>query len=102
MARSGPTKSMFRSEYHQYSFGPARRPRRIHVAMPVGGFRKGRRDRRNERWLVLVRPSRCSGDDRGLRGGRDPMSSTLVNVPARAKRGEIIAIKTLISRVMET
>jgi sulfur-oxidizing protein SoxZ len=30
------------------------------------------------------------------------MSSTLVNVPARAKRGEIIAIKTLISHVMET
>ena len=30
------------------------------------------------------------------------MSSVLVNVPARAKRGEIIAIKTLISHEMET
>lgn len=30
------------------------------------------------------------------------MSSVLVNVPARAKRGEIIAIKTLISHIMET
>ena len=27
---------------------------------------------------------------------------TLINVPAKAKRGEIIAIKTLISHVMET
>jgi len=30
------------------------------------------------------------------------MSSALINVPARAKRGEIIAIKTLISHLMET
>jgi sulfur-oxidizing protein SoxZ len=28
--------------------------------------------------------------------------SALINVPARAKRGEIIAIKTLISHIMET
>ena len=27
---------------------------------------------------------------------------TLINVPAKAKRGEVIAIKTLISHVMET
>jgi len=30
------------------------------------------------------------------------MARTLINVPAKAKRGEIIAIKTLISHVMET
>ena len=30
------------------------------------------------------------------------MSSALVNVPARARRGEIIEIKTLVSHVMET
>ena len=30
------------------------------------------------------------------------MAQALVNVPARAKRGEIIEIKTLISHVMET
>jgi sulfur-oxidizing protein SoxZ len=30
------------------------------------------------------------------------MSSVLINIPARAKRGEIIAIKTLISHIMET
>ena len=30
------------------------------------------------------------------------MASALINVPARAKRGEIIEIKTLISHVMET
>ena len=30
------------------------------------------------------------------------MSSALVNVPARARRGEIIEIKTLASHVMET
>jgi sulfur-oxidizing protein SoxZ len=30
------------------------------------------------------------------------MASVLINVPARARRGEIIQIKTLISHVMET
>jgi sulfur-oxidizing protein SoxZ len=30
------------------------------------------------------------------------MASALINVPSRAKRGEIIEIKTLISHVMET
>ena len=30
------------------------------------------------------------------------MASALINVPARAKRGEIVEIKTLISHVMET
>ena len=30
------------------------------------------------------------------------MASVLINVPARAKRGEVIEIKTLISHVMET
>jgi len=30
------------------------------------------------------------------------MASTLINVPRRAKRGEIIEIKTLMSHIMET
>ena len=30
------------------------------------------------------------------------MSNVLVNVPARARRGEIVEIKTLVSHVMET
>jgi sulfur-oxidizing protein SoxZ len=30
------------------------------------------------------------------------MSSALINVPARAKRGEIVEIKTLMSHIMET
>ena len=30
------------------------------------------------------------------------MRSALINVPAKAKRGEVIAIRTLISHVMET
>ena len=30
------------------------------------------------------------------------MARTLINVPKKAKRGEVIAIKTLISHVMET
>jgi sulfur-oxidizing protein SoxZ len=30
------------------------------------------------------------------------MTSALINVPAKAKRGEVIAVKTLISHVMET
>ena len=30
------------------------------------------------------------------------MARTLINVPAKAKRGEIITIKTLISHIMET
>ena len=30
------------------------------------------------------------------------MARALINVPARAKRGEVIAVKTLISHIMET
>jgi sulfur-oxidizing protein SoxZ len=30
------------------------------------------------------------------------MASALINVPARAKRGEVVEIKTLVSHVMET
>ena len=39
---------------------------------------------------------------RRLPGGSDLMARALINVPAKAKRGEVIAIKTLISHEMET
>ena len=30
------------------------------------------------------------------------MARALINVPAKAKRGEVIAVKTLVSHIMET
>ena len=44
---------------------------------------------------------RCDRHIGGLRGGI-VMTRPLINVPARAKRGQVIEIKTLISHVMET
>ncbi len=37
-----------------------------------------------------------------LHRGGDLMASALINVPAKAKRGDIIEIKTLMSHIMET
>ena len=51
---------------------------------------------------VLVRQRRCRGDAGGLHRGGDLMPSALINVPAKAKRGDIIEIKTLMSHIMET
>ena len=45
---------------------------------------------------------RRRGDARGLHRGGDLMASALINVPEKAKRGEIIEIKTLMSHIMET
>ena len=57
---------------------------------------------RLSRRLVLVRQRRRRGDAGGLHRGGDLMASALINVPAKAKRGEIIEIKTLMSHIMET
>src|SRR6266404_4878244 len=45
---------------------------------------------------------RRRGDIGCLHRGGDLMASALINVPARAKRGDIIEIKTLMSHIMET
>ena len=60
------------------------------------------RHRRDERRLVLVGRDRGHRHARGLPGGAVIMARALINVPAKAKRGEIIEIKTLISHDMET
>src|SRR5204862_4408918 len=51
---------------------------------------------------VLVDQRRRHRDAGGLHRGGDLMPSALINVPAKAKRGDIIEIKTLMSHVMET
>ena len=60
-----------------------------------------RRDRRDERRLVLVRPGRRHRHARRLPGVQ-LMARTLINVPPKAKRGQVIEMKTLISHIMET
>ena len=52
--------------------------------------------------LVLVGQRRCRRDAGGLHRGGDLMPSALINVPAKAKRGDVIEIKTLMSHIMET
>ena len=62
-----------------------------------------RRHLRNVRRLVLVRHGRRDHHARRLPGGPGLMAArTLINVPPKAKRGEVIQIKTLISHIMET
>ena len=63
----------------------------------------GHRHLRNVRRLVLVRQGRRDHHARRLPGGSGLMAArTLINVPPKAKRGEVIQIKTLISHIMET
>src|SRR6201999_18232 len=52
--------------------------------------------------IVLVGQHRRRGDARSMHGRGDLMASTLINVPAKAKRGDVIEIKTLMSHIMET
>ena len=54
------------------------------------------------RRLVLVGQRRRRGDAGRLHRGGDLMASALINVPTKAKRGDIIEIKTLMSHIMET
>ena len=61
-----------------------------------------RRHRRAERRLVLVGLGRRHRHARRLPGEPRLMARALINVPPKAKRGEIIEIKTLISHIMET
>ena len=60
------------------------------------------RDRRDERRHVLVGHGRRHRHARRLPGGSSDGRAHLINVPPKAKRGEIIEIKTLISHAMET
>ena len=52
--------------------------------------------------LVLVGQGRRDRHARRLPGGLVMAARTLINVPPKAKRGEVIQIKTLISHIMET
>src|SRR5215213_6457352 len=61
---------------------------------PAGRQAKDRGDRAAVRRFVLVGQRRRCRHAGGLHGRGDLMTSALINVPARAKRGEIIEIKT--------
>ena len=80
----------------------ARRARARGDAHPPRRHADRRRDLRAERRLVLVRARRRRRDARRVPGGGLAVASALVNVPARARRGEVIEIKTLVSHPMET
>src|SRR5262249_37838410 len=62
----------------------------------------GDRRRRNVRWHVLVGPHQRHRHGGSVHGGHPLMARALINAPARARRGSVIEIKTLISHVMET
>src|SRR5262245_1262248 len=69
---------------------------------PPRGFAEGHRHCANERRLVLVQRGRSHRHACRLSRGSLTMARALINAPAKAKRGEIIEIKTLISHNMET
>ncbi len=69
---------------------------------PARRFAASDRDRRDERRLVLVGRDGGHRDARSLPGGALIMARTLINVPPKAKRGDIVEIKTLISHEMES
>src|SRR3989475_11991840 len=81
---------------------PARRAGERGDPHPARRHADRRRDRGDERRLVLVRQRERRGDPRGVSGGGVAVANALVNVPARARRGDVIEIKTLVSHPMET
>ena len=82
-------------------FGPRAAKGVVLLAHPPRRHPDPRRDRRDERRLVLVRPGRRHRHARRLPGVQ-LMARTLINVPPKAKRGQVIEVKTLISHIMET
>ena len=60
------------------------------------------RDRAPVRRYVLVGQRRHRRHARRLHRGGQLMPSALINVPKKAKRGDVIEIKTLMSHIMET
>src|SRR5207237_1786270 len=52
--------------------------------------------------LVVVRLGECNRDGRSLHGDGLMAARALLRVPQRAKRGEVIEIRALISHIMET
>ena len=74
----------------------------VSTRIRLGRQPEGGRDRKTVRRHVLVRQRRRRGDARRLHRGGDLMPSALINVPSKAKRGDVIEIKTLMSHIMET
>src|SRR5262249_26213338 len=57
---------------------------------------------RDDRWVVLERQRRYRGHARGVRRGPQLMARTLINVPPKAKRGDLVEGKALIAPPMES
>jgi sulfur-oxidizing protein SoxY len=71
-------------------------------ADPACRFAEGHRDRAAQRRFPVVRQRRSDGDPCSLPRGLSEMKHALINLPAKAKRGEIVEIKTLVPHPMET
>src|SRR5262249_61964156 len=80
----------------------ARRTRELLDPHSPRRYAEGRRRGANERRLVLDGRGRSRRHARRVPGGELSMARALINAPAKAKRGEVIEIKTLISHIMET
>ncbi len=85
-----------------FHLGPNAGRAQVSTRIQAGRQPEGRRDRAAVGRLVLVGQRRGRRDAGGLHRGGDLMPSALINVPAKAKRGDVIEIKTLMSHIMET
>ena len=83
-------------------FGPRAGRATFSTRIRLADSQKVDRHRRNERRLVLVGRDRGHRHAGGVPGRSLIMARALINVPPKAKRGEVIEIKTLISHDMET
>src|SRR5262249_48527276 len=88
-----------RRQFHHRSIGRARAGL---DPDPACRQPEGRRDRAALRRQLLVGQRRRDRDARRLHRGGELMASALITVPKKAKRGNIIEIKALMSHIMET
>ena len=85
-----------------FYLGPQAGRAQVSTRIRLADTQKVDGDRAAVRRLLLVGQRRRRRDARRLHRGGDLMASTLINVPPKAKRGDVIEIKTLTSHIMET
>src|SRR6516164_5448695 len=90
------------AQHRQFLSRAAVRPRTDFDPHPPRRQSKDHRDRAPVRRFAVVRHRRRRRDSGRLHRGGDLMTSALINVPNKAKRGDVIEIKTLMSHIMET
>ena len=85
-----------------FQLGPRAGTANIQTRMRLADTQIVTADRRDERRQLLARRARGRRHHGRLSRGKLMAARALINVPPKAKRGEIIGIKSLISHEMET